>query len=185
MRASVLTLSIASLLLMGTGSMRADIKYPLLVTLDAQIKSGVTTITSQVTVRVERAMLASWRTQVTDALQHGGYSNFVSKLRPLSPIGTIETQSAKVDIRYQREEPDGTGTRLVVIADRPLFFLPGASEKSKAGFDLTVVELRFDGKGGVTGQMSGAARVRPSPDGTVVLDTHSDELVQLKGRGGL
>ncbi len=72
-----------------------------------------------------------------------------------------------------------------MIADRPLFFLPGAAEKSKAGFDLTVVELRLNGKGGVTGQMSGAARVRPSPDGTVLLDTHSDELVQLKGRGGL
>ena len=116
-----------------------------MLTLDAQVKSGVTTITSQVTVRVERAMLTSWRTQVTDALQHGGYSNFVSKLRPLSPIGTIETQSAKVEIRYQREEPDGTGTRLVVIAIVPVLSA-GCAEKSKAGFDLTVVELRLDGR---------------------------------------
>ncbi len=84
MRASVLTLSIAGLLFMGTASMRAALTYPLVVTLDAQVKSGVTTIASKVTVRVERAMLTSWRTQVTDALQHGGYSNFVSKLRPLS-----------------------------------------------------------------------------------------------------
>ena len=91
-----------------------------------------------------------------------------------------------MDIRYQREEPDGAGTKLVVIADRPLFFLQGSDpEKSKAGYDLTVVELRFDGKGGVTGQMSGAARVRPAPDGTVLLDTYLEGLVQLKGQGGL
>ena len=66
---------------MGTLSMQAAIKYPLAVTLDAQVKTGVTTINSKVTVRVDRAMLSSWRTQVTDALQHGGYSNFVNKLR--------------------------------------------------------------------------------------------------------
>ena len=184
MRAFVLTLSIAGLLFMGTGSMRAAVKYPLVVTLEAQVKSGVTTVNSLVTVRVERAMLSSWRTQVTDALKHGGYSNFVNKLRPLSSIGTIETQSAKVEIRYQREEAVGTGTKLVLIADRPLFFL-GDPAKSKAGYDLTVVELQLDGKGGVTGQMSGAARVRPSPDGTVLLDTYLEGLVQLKGKGGL
>jgi hypothetical protein len=36
----------------------------------------------------------------------------------------------------------------------------------------------------VTGQMSGAARVKPGGDGVVVLDTWAEEPVQLKGTVG-
>jgi hypothetical protein len=47
-----------------------------------------------------------------------------------------------------------------------------------------MVDLRFDGQGGVTGQLAGAARVKPGPDGRVILDTYAEEPVQLKGRVG-
>jgi hypothetical protein len=46
---------------------------------------------------------------------------------------------------------------------------------------LTVVELRVDAKGGVAGSMAGAARVKPSPDGSVILDSFTESLVDLKG----
>jgi hypothetical protein len=182
MRASAL-LSVASLLVLS-GQMHAAVQYPLTVSLDAQVTSGVTTITSKVTVRVTGQMNDNQRKRVSDAFKYGGYANFLNTLRPLPVMGMVETQSGKVEIRYTREEQDGGGSRLVLVADRPLFFLSGASEKGKAGYELTVVDLRIDAGGAVTGQMAGAARVKPAPDGTVVLDDYAEAPIQLKGQIG-
>lgn len=184
MRVLVLALSIAGLLVMGTGPMQAAVQYPLAITLDAQFTSGVTTVTSKVTIHVERSMDDFQRTRVSDALKMGGYPSFLNTLRTLSALGSIETQSGKVTIRYAREEQDGAGSRLVLVADRPLFFLNRDPSKAKAGYELTLVDLRFDGQGAVTGQMAGAARVKPSGDGKVILDTYAEEPVQLKGSAG-
>jgi hypothetical protein len=156
--------------------LHADVSYPLKLTADASVKSGVTTVTSKVTIRVDRAMEDNRRKRVTDALAYGGYANFLNTLRPLPPVGAIETQSKMVDIKYTREEPDGDGRRLILVADRPLFFL--GETKPRAGYELTVVDLRIDAKGAVTGTMAGAARVKPSPSG-VVLDNYTDAPVQL------
>jgi len=176
--------ALAAIVLLGSGPMQAAVQYPLTLVLDAQVKSGVTTITSKMTVRVERAMDDSRRTRSSYALKYSGYSNFVNALRPYPSCGTIEAQAGKVDIRYTREVQEGTTTRLTLIADRPIFFLNADQNKSRAGYELTVMELRIDGKGGVSGEMAGAARVRPAPDGQVLLDTYSEELVQLKGQVG-
>jgi hypothetical protein len=181
MRAFGLVLSIAGLLALGTLSTRAAVQYPLKLTIDAQGKVGVTTITSKLSIYVDRAMEDSRRTRVADALKFGGYPNFLNTLRPLPVIGYIETQARKVDVKYTREEPDGS---LIIVADRPLFFLSPDPSKGKPGYELTVAQLRFDGKGGVTGQMTGAARVKPSPDGGVILDDYAEELVQVKGQLG-
>ena len=70
------------------------------------------------------------------------------------------------------------------MADRPIFFLSLDPAKQKTGFELTIVDLRFDDRGSVTGQMFGAARVRPAGDGNVLLDTYVEEPVQLKGTLG-
>jgi len=181
MRRTILALTIAGLLA-ATGSMRAAVKYPVALTLDAQLKQGATTVNSKITLRVDQAMTEVRRTRVTDALKYGGYSSFYNALRGVPSVGLVQTQSAKVDIRYTREEQVGTSTRLVLVADQPLFFLGRDPAKQKAGFELTLVNLLIDDKGNVTGQLAGAARVRPSPDGGVLLDTYAEELVELKGQ---
>ena len=38
------------------------------------------------------------------------------------------------------------------------------------GTELTIIELRFDGQGGATGRMLGAAQVKPTGDGAVGVD---------------
>ena len=70
------------------------------------------------------------------------------------------------------------GRRLVVVADKPLFFL-GDETKSKPGFALTVIELNIDAKGAITGSMAGAARVKPSLEGDVLLEDYAEALVTL------
>ena len=75
-----------------------------------------------------------------DAIKFGGYPKFLSALRSLPPIGTIAFEGRTVEIRYAREEPREKGSRLVLVADRPLFFL-GDPAKARAGYELTMVEI--------------------------------------------
>ena len=181
MRSIILALSVATVVV-ASGPMQAAAHYPLSLKLDATVKSGDTTITSKITIQIDRPMEEVRRTRVTDALKFGGYANFLNALRGVPPVGSVQTQSAKVDVRYTREEQAGTSTRLVLVADKPLFFLSNDATKQKVGFELTLVNLVIDAQGKVSGQLAGAARVRPAPDGGVLLDTYTEELVELKGQ---
>jgi hypothetical protein len=153
-----------------TPSARAPVEYPLALTVDASLKTATAAIVSSLTIRVDRLMEENRRKRVTDALTYSGYGNFVNALRALPPIGAIEVNQRAVSIRYAREQAEAAGRRLVLIADRPLFFAGGDPAKNRAGYELTMVELHFDEGGGITGRMLGAARVKPSPDGVVVDD---------------
>src|SRR5581483_7925106 len=131
-------------------------------------------IVSSVKIRVDKLMEENRRTRVNDALKRNGYTGFLTTLRTLPRVGTIEVSARTVDIRYAHEAPEGSGRRLVLVADRPLFFLGGAPSKSRDGYELTIVDLRFDAAGAVVGTMAGAARVKPAPDGGVVLDDYAE-----------
>jgi hypothetical protein len=183
MRAWRGSLCVASLVACLAGSPRAAGDYPLVLTLEAVADTTTTAVTSSVTVRVDRLMEESRQKRVTDALLYGGYGNFLPALRALPPIGTIALNARTVDIRYAHEQQEAAGRRLVLVADRPLFFLGGDPAKTRAGYELTIVEVRFDAQGGVTGTMVGAARVKPSPGG-LVLDDWAEAPVRLTGRVG-
>jgi hypothetical protein len=156
-------------------------EYPLTLTAEAKTNTGTTAATSTVTIRVDRLMEENRRKRVTDALRYSGYLNFVPALRALPAVGAIELGGRAVEIRYAHEQQEGSGRRLVIVADRPLFFLGGDPAKSRAGYELTIVELHFGAHGAVTGTMAGAARVKPSPAG-IVLDAYADVLVHLTAR---
>jgi len=157
---------------LGAGS------YPLTLTVDAKASSAAAAVTSTVKIHVNRLMEENRRKRVTDALTYSGYQNFLNALRALPPIGTIELQARSVEIRYATEEEQAGARRLVLVADRPLFFLSTDPAKARAGFELTMVELNVDKDGGVTGRMMGAARVKPSPTG-IVLDDFAEAPVAL------
>ena len=74
---------------------------------------------------------------------------------------------------------------LTLVADQPLFFFGADPAKVRAGYALTIVDLRLDEKGGGTGTMAGAARVKPAPDGTVILDDFAETPVELTVRPSL
>ena len=158
-------------------------EYPLTMNLNARAKTATTTVTSEVTVHVDRLMEETRRKRVADTLRFSGYSNFLAALRALPAIGTITLAGRMVEIRYAVESPAETGRRLVLVADRPLLFLSGDRAKARAGYELTIIELRFDGQGDATGRMLGAARVKPTGDGAVGVDDYADVPVELAGRG--
>jgi hypothetical protein len=177
-RISALAFVTAGWLAAASAAAGAAGDYPLVRDFEARAKVGDTSITAKITVGVNRLMEESRWKRVTDALKHGGYPNFVNALRMLPPVGWVEINKRRVELRYAREEQRPTGRRLLVVADRPLFFL-GDPTKSKPGFELTVVELNIDANGAITGSMAGAARVRPSGDGGVILDDYAEALVPL------
>ena len=168
---------VACLLVAWVGTVQAA-DYPLTLTASAQVVNGPTTVTSMLTVRVDRLMAEMNRTTVTDALKFGGYGNFLPALRKLPVVGTVEFNGRKVELRYAREQKTDKGRRLTLVADTPLFFL-GEATKARAGYELTVVDVTLDDKSAGTGTMAGAARVKPTPDGGVILDDFAAELVQL------
>ncbi len=173
---------IAVLLVLCWGSLaRAAGEYPMKLMLNAQLKAAATTVTSTVTIAVERLMEESRRTRVTDGLKFNGYPGALKVLRSLPPVGTIEVSGRPVEIKYAHEQPNKDGFRLVLVADQPLFFLSGDASKSKAGYELTIVDLQVGAKGEITGTMAGAARVKPGPDGVPILDDFAVAPVKLEG----
>jgi hypothetical protein len=161
--------------------LRAAVDYPLSLTLDAKATTPTLTVAASLNVRVDRLMLESRRKRVTDALTYSGYGNFLTALRSLPPIGAIALKDRSVEIRYAHEQAEDAGRRLLLVADRPLFF-DGDPARNRTGYELTIVELHFDAKGAIAGRMMGAARVKPSPDG-VVVDNFASVEVQLSARG--
>jgi len=153
--------------------------YPRTLIAEATAASGPNKITAVVTIKIDRLVEPSRRQRVLDGLKYNGYQGFMDALRPLPVIGSIATPNGNVKVRYAWETTVENKNRLIVVADKPLFFLPAESSPSRAGYQLTFVELLFDESGGATGTMAGAARVKPAPDG-IVLDDFADVPVTLK-----
>jgi hypothetical protein len=177
-----MTVMLGPLIALLIGPIWTSADYPLTLTLDATAGTAAATVASSVTIRVDRLMEENRRKRVTDALTYSGYGHFLNALRAIPVIGAIEMASRSVDIRYAHEQQEEAGgRRLLLVADRPLFFLSGDPAKTRAGFELTIVELRFDARGEVSGTIMGAARVKPSPDGVVAGD-FADAPVRLRSR---
>jgi hypothetical protein len=151
----------------------------LTLAMNATAKTPRTSVSASLSIYVDRLMEESRRTRVTDALRYGGYGNFLNALRTLPGIGRISLDDRFVEVRYAHESQTASGRRLVLIADRPLFFLSGDAARSRAGYELTLVELLFDADGRVTGTMAGAARVKPVGNGEVAMDDFADVRVAL------
>jgi hypothetical protein len=154
--------------------------YPLTLMADAQAKTATTTISTTLKIQVDRLVEESRQKRVTDALMHGGFNNFMQVFRQLPPIGSISVENRMVDIRYATESQDEKGRRLMLVADKPLFFLGNETQKSRAGFELTVVQLVLDAKGEGSGTICGAAKIKPTPDGGVEMSEYAQTPVELK-----
>ena len=152
--------------------------YPATITAAAKAVDGSTTVTSTITIKIDSLIDPSRRDRLLNGLRQDGYQGFMNVIWTLPAIGSISTQSAKVDVKYAWETMVQNRRRLVVVADKPLFFL-ARDAQGRAGYDLTVVELQFDDRNGATGTMAGAARVKPSPDEGLVLQDYSAVPVQL------
>ena len=144
----------------------------------AQAKNATGAISGTVEVRVSRYTPDFDRTAVETALRLGGYPRFLTTLRNAPEVGQVVLAGSEpYAIRYAREKSDAGGRTIIVVTDKPVFFVGGGrtdpKAKPRAGYEVGVLQIQVDGTGRASGMMAGAARVRPDGDG-VLLDDYAE-----------
>ena len=174
------------LLLGAAGSVLAQPAdgQPEVFTGTAQAKNAKGAVSGTIEVRLRRVTPQFDKTAVETALKEGGYPRFVTAIRNAPEVGQLVLGGGNpFSIRYARERVDVTGRRLVLVTDKPVFFVGGgrADENlaARKGFEVAVVEIKIDSKGAASGSMAAAARVRPDGDGGVLLDDFAEQLITI------
>ena len=148
----------------------------------ANAKNASGAVSGTLEVRVSRYTPDFDRTTVETALRLGGYPRFLTALRAAPEVGQLVLAGGQpYAIRYARERAEAGGRTIVVVTDRPVFFLGAgrAGAKPRAGYEVAVLQIQLDGTGQGRGTMAGAARVRPDGDGGVLLDDYAEEPIGL------
>jgi hypothetical protein len=179
-RCGLMALAIASLPMIAGAQ-----TYPRTLVASAEASGSSGALTGVVTIHIKRLMKEEDFKQVADALKFGGYPKFLAALRELPPIGYVKIGDKQTNLKYARQRSEGS-PRLVLGTDRPIFFVgAGAPDaKPKEGYEVGVIELDVDAKGIGQGTMAAAARVRPAPDGGVVVDDYAATPVRLTVKPG-
>ena len=78
------------------------------------------------------------RKSVETALKGGGYPAFLTALRKAPEVGSVGIGDQKFAIRYAREQKTAKGRTIVVVTDKPVFFVGGgrADAKPRAGYEV-------------------------------------------------
>ena len=104
------------------------------------------------------------RKTMEEALRLGGYPRFLPALRNAPDVGQVVLGGGQpYTIRYARETVEGGGRTIVVVTDRPVFFLgAGAGQaKPRAGYEVAVLRIQVDAKGAGSGTMAGGCAGAP------------------------
>ena len=148
----------------------------------AQAKNAAAAVAGTLEVRVNRYTPDFDRKTVEEALRLGGYPRFVMAIRNAPEVGQLVLAGGQpYAIRYARERVEAGGRTIVLVTDRPVFFVGSgrAGAKPRAGYEVAVIRIQMDGKGQGRGTMAAAARVRPDGDGGVLLDDYAEEPIEL------
>ena len=147
-----------------------------------QIKTASGPISATIQVSIRRYTPEFDRKALEDALEHGGYASFVNALRRAPEVGSVLAGDGQFAIRYAREHKTDKGRTIVVVTDKPVFFVGGArpNAKPRAGYESALLQLQVNDGGTGTGMMAPAARVKPGGETGVRIDNYADEPLALK-----
>ena len=147
-----------------------------------QIQTGSGPISATIQVRITRYTPEFDRKMLEDALEHGGYASFVNALRKVPEVGTVVAGDGQFSIRMARERKTDKGRTIVVVTNKPVFFVGGAraDAKPRAGYETALIQLEVDDAGVGTGMMAAAARVKPGGEAGVRIDNYAEEPLALK-----
>jgi hypothetical protein len=154
---------------------------PEVFNVNAQVKTSGGASASTMQVHVTRYTPDADRTAVETALKHGGYAAFLNALRKAPEVGHVQAGEQKFAIRWARETKTANGRTIVVVTDKPVFFVGGgaADAKPRTGYDVALIQMNVDGVGFGSGSMAAAARVRPGGDAGVQVDDYADSPIKL------
>ena len=151
-------------------------------TANAQVKGAAGAIAATIQIQIQRYTPDFDRTSVESALKGGGYPSFLTALRKAPEVGSVGIGDQKFAIRYAREEKTAKGRTITVVTDKPMFFVGGgrADAKPRAGYEVGAIQMMVDDVGLGSGTMTGAARIKPGPEGVgVQVDDYADEPIKL------
>ena len=148
---------------------------------NAQAKAGAGSVAATIQIQIQRYTPDFDRTAVETALKQGGYPGFVTALRKAPEVGSVTVGDQKFPIRWAREQKTDKGRTIVVVTDKPVFFVGGGRTEAKprAGYEVAVIQLMVDEIGLGTGSMAAAARVKPGGETGVQIDDYADEPIKL------
>jgi hypothetical protein len=149
---------------------------------NAQVKAGAGSLAATIQILIQRYTPDFDRTAVETALKQGGYPGFVTALRKAPEVGSVMVGDQKFPIRWAREQKTDKGRTIVVVTDKPVFFVGGGRTdggKPRAGYEVAVIQLMVDEIGLGTGSMAAAARVKPGGETGVQIDDYADEPIKL------
>ena len=151
-------------------------------TATAAIKTaGGVAASAPVTIVVDRKVSPAEAERVTAAFTKGGASELRKALQGLPPGGSIQLGKGKPAVtRFALERHTDKGRLLTILSEEPILFLgagaPGAAPKE--GFDFAIVDIEVDDKGGGSGTLYPAAKIKVS-EGRLVVTDYQTELVRL------
>lgn len=121
------------------------------------------------------------RVAVENALKTGGYAAFLTALRKAPEVGVVTVGEKKWGIRWAREVSTERQRTITLVTDRPIFFVGGGAvdAKSRAGFEVALVQLRIDNVGIGEGTMAAAARVAPGGDSGVRVEDYAEKPIKI------
>src|SRR5436190_17586239 len=129
-RYAAVVVAIAAVLSLVGRTFAAD-AYPKTIVAAAKVVNGATTVTSQVTIKINRLVEPSRRDRVINGLKANGYQGFMDALRPLPVIGSIATQSNEVMVRYGWDSEVEGKKRLIIVSSRRWSFLGAISRRGR------------------------------------------------------
>lgn len=167
----------------GAQADRSTAGAPEIFSATAETKNATGAMSGTLEIRLRRYTPDFDRKTVEAALREGGYPKFLTTLRNAPEVGQLVLAGGEpLAIRYAREKVEGGGRSIIVVTDRPVFFVSGArpgGTKPRAGYEIGVVQIQLDATGQGHGTMAAAARVKPDGDGGVLLDDYAEEPIAL------
>jgi hypothetical protein len=159
-----------------------NVGAPETFTANAQAKGAAGAIAATIQIQINRYTPDFDRTSVETALKGGGYPSFLTAIRKAPEVGSVGIGDQKFAIRYAREEKTAKGRTITVVTDKPMFFVGGGrtDAKPRAGYEVGAIQMMVDDVGLGSGTMTGAARIKPGPQGVgVEVDDYADEPIKL------
>ena len=93
----------------------------------AQAKNATGAVSGTLEVRLDRYTPDFDRKTVEEALRLGGYPRFLTALRNAPEVGQLTLAGGQpFPIRYARETVEGEARTLVIVTDRPVYFVGSA-----------------------------------------------------------
>jgi hypothetical protein len=127
---------------------------------NGQILGAAGGAASAIEIKVDKYTSDADHEAMLQALK-GGHDAIVAALKKAPKIGSVTIGARSADIKWARERPQGSGRRVAIVTDAPMYFGGGGADDAKptAGYDFAFVDFNVDSVGLFKGTMAPAAKV--------------------------